>query len=81
MQLSELLRKRRIEKGLSQSKLSKALGYEKPHIISNYENYRLMPSPKNLKKLSELLCFEPGELENVFLKEKVEKLKAQLGIL
>lgn len=81
MQLNELLRKRRIEKGMSQRDVSKVFGYTSAQYISNIERSLALPPVKYIKKISKLYGFKPGELENVFLKQKVEKLKAQLGIV
>lgn len=80
MQLNELLRKKRIEKGLSQTKVSQLLGYSSCQYISNIERNISMPPTKMIKKISKVYGFKPGELENIFLKEKIQKLKTQLGI-
>jgi len=80
MQLNELLRKKRIEKGLSQTAVSKLLGYSSCQYISNQERNVALPPTKMIKKMGKLYGFEPGELEKIFLKEKIKRLKAQLGI-
>jgi transcriptional regulator with XRE-family HTH domain len=52
--VSELLRKARTKKGLSQSEVAKRLGYSSPQFISNWERGLSSPPIPKLKKLCKI---------------------------
>ena len=52
--VSELLKKARSEKGLSQAEVAKKLGYSSPQFISNWERGLASPPIPKLKKLCKI---------------------------
>ncbi len=73
----DLIKEKRIEKGLSQSKLAKALGYSTGQFVSNWERGESYPPVDRMAKLSLLFDLEKDILFDLFLKEHNEEKRAE----
>ncbi len=74
--IAKLIRTKRINhpKNLSQSELSQMLGYKNGQFISNVERGLCNVPLKMLKKISDVLEIDHGELKQAILKDNEETL-------
>lgn len=77
MNLSEYIKKNRIQKDLSQGELAKTLGYSNGQFVSNWENERSYPPTVVLKKLCTVLKMDRKKVYVMLLvREKIALKKA-----
>ncbi len=65
---TDILKKKRLQKGLSKVELAKLTGVS-TCVISNFENGRNIPRPKSLKKICTAL---QTDIDELFVFEKYE---------
>lgn len=70
MKFGHYLRRKRLEVGLTQKYVAKALGYNSSQYVSNWERDLCHPSLKALKKLIVLYKLEDKEVIDIYLSEK-----------
>jgi transcriptional regulator with XRE-family HTH domain len=80
MNLGTLIKKRRLELGISQAKLSKMLNFSTGQLISNIERGACGFPKKRLKKLCRCLLLDQSLVLNVCLEETRKEYCALLGI-
>ena len=74
--LKDVIKVKRIEKGFSQSKLAKVLGYSSGQFVSNWERGESYPPVDRLAKMSLLFEMDDKILFNLYIEEYVsEKTK------
>lgn len=76
--MGEFIRKKRVEKGLTQTQVSKALGYSSSQFISNIERGLASPPFKALKKLMGILDLDEREVMDVLLRQQEEYIREEL---
>ena len=62
MKTGEVIRKRRMEKGLTQKELATMMGYTSPSTINKIESGRIDITQKKVKEFAEVLGIEIGDL-------------------
>jgi ribosome-binding protein aMBF1 (putative translation factor) len=67
--IAALVRKERLEKGVSQNALAQHLGYKNPQFISNVERAKCGIPIKKIKKLREFLLIDYHELESALISD------------
>ena len=72
-------RTKRIQSGLSQEKVSKALGYTSIQIVSNWERGLCSPPAKVLKKLTKIYKAETKEVLEFLVDEARREYSSLLG--
>lgn len=75
MTIKEKIKQARKEKGLSQKKLAKVLGYSSGQFVSNWERGLSAPPVDRLAKMALIFNFDEEELLAQFLEELVESKK------
>lgn len=76
--LSEFLKTKRIEAGLSQADISKALGYSTPQFISNWERGISAPPVSHVKKLANLYKVSADDLFREVLLDALDYTQTNL---
>ena len=76
--LSELMKSRRIELGLTQVEVSKKLGYESPQFLSNFECRKCGLPLNKLKILIRIYKLDAQLIVEILLKEQKKLLKSHL---
>jgi transcriptional regulator with XRE-family HTH domain len=76
--IAKLLKKSRVEAGLTQNEVAQALGYTSPQFISNWERGLCNPPLENLGKLVELYDMSSQELIETFVDSVRADLKSAL---
>jgi transcriptional regulator with XRE-family HTH domain len=76
--VAHFIRKKRTQAGLSQSELARALGYQSPQFISNWERGRSSPPLKIIMHLCEELHVRPAELHELMIEDALFRLEASL---
>src|SRR3989337_3075483 len=74
MAFGDKIRQIRRQKGLSQSQITKVLGYETNSYISDVELGKFIPHQDKLKRLAKALDMTKDEMEDLALEDKLEKL-------
>lgn len=74
MSFGDKLRQLRRERGVSQDKLRKAMGYSTNSYISDAENDKFIPQPERLAKWADALGMTYEEMEDVLLESKLQDL-------
>jgi transcriptional regulator with XRE-family HTH domain len=69
MKLRDLIKQKRIEKGFSQAKLAKALGYSSGQFVSNWERGESYPPMDRLAKMSLMFDMDKNIFLKIFLQE------------
>jgi len=67
MNLGHYLRKKRVEKKMSQFVLAEKLGYSSPQFISNWERTASYPPFDKYKQLCKLLDLDSKKIKNILL--------------
>ncbi|MBX3039603.1 MAG: helix-turn-helix transcriptional regulator [Bdellovibrionaceae bacterium] len=75
--LATFLREARIEAGLSQIEVAKALGYSTSQFISNWERELAAPPVKILKRLGKLYSISSDRLLEMLIEQSEETLRRQ----
>lgn len=69
MKLKDFLKQKRKEKGFSQARLAKLLGYSSGQFVSNWERGESMPPVDRLAKMVFLFQVPKDQLLNLYLSE------------
>lgn len=77
--LSDYLKQKRIDSGLSQLEVAKVLGYSSPQFVSNWERGLVSPPLETIATLIELYKISSNEVIDQILLETREYLAEQLG--
>ena len=77
--LSDYLRQKRLDSGLSQLDVAKVLGYSSPQFVSNWERGLVSPPLETIAVLIDLYRISPGEVVERILGETREYLESHLG--
>ncbi|HRO66342.1 MAG TPA: helix-turn-helix transcriptional regulator [Pseudobdellovibrionaceae bacterium] len=75
--LANFLREARVEAGLSQIEVAKALGYSTSQFISNWERELAAPPVKILKRLGKLYGISSDRLLEMLIEQSEETLRRQ----
>lgn len=78
--MSEYLRKKRLECGMTQTALSRVLGYKTSQFVSNWENGRSSPPLSALAQIIRVLDLPQAEVIDILMAETKEELTAQLSV-
>lgn len=76
--LSNYLKEKRVESGLSQLDVAKVLGYSSPQFVSNWERGLVSPPLETIAVLVELYKIPANEVIEYILKETRSYLEANL---
>lgn len=77
--LSDYLRQKRVDSGLSQLDVAKVLGYSSPQFVSNWERGLVSPPLETVAVLIELYKIQPTEVVEKIMIETREYLESQLS--
>jgi transcriptional regulator with XRE-family HTH domain len=77
--LSEYLKDKRVEKGLSQLEVAKVLGYSSPQFVSNWERGLVSPPLETVAVLIDLYKISANEVIEQILHETKAHLEESLG--
>jgi transcriptional regulator with XRE-family HTH domain len=64
----------RLQQGLTQVQVAKALGYETSSYVSDVEMEKFIPTPDKLTKLAHALGVTNEEMDDLLLEERLESL-------
>lgn len=76
--LSNYLKEKRVESGLSQLDVAKVLGYSSPQFVSNWERGLVSPPLETIAVLVELYKISPNEIIEHIIKETRAYLEVNL---
>ena len=76
--MKEFLKKRRLDANLTQKQVAKKLELETSQYISNFENGKSLPSPKILRKLSNIYDCDLLQMKKFYYFASLEKHKKML---
>jgi transcriptional regulator with XRE-family HTH domain len=76
--LSEFLKEKRTQAGLSQKDVADRLGYSSAQFISNWERGLSSPPMHTLKKLAEMYNVNVDEMFDVILESTLEQVRVDL---
>jgi transcriptional regulator with XRE-family HTH domain len=77
--IGRFFRQARIERGFSQEFVSKALGYDSPQMVSNWERGICSPPVSRLYDLVQLYGISRSKVIDIILQETRESLENQLS--
>jgi transcriptional regulator with XRE-family HTH domain len=77
--LSDYLRQKRVDSGLSQLDVAKVLGYSSPQFVSNWERGLVSPPLETIAVLIELYKIQPTEVVDKIMIETRDYLESQLS--
>jgi transcriptional regulator with XRE-family HTH domain len=77
--LSDYLRQKRVDSGLSQLDVAKVLGYSSPQFVSNWERGLVSPPLETIAVLIDLYKIQPAEVIEKIMSETQEYLMSQLN--
>jgi transcriptional regulator with XRE-family HTH domain len=77
--LSDYLKRKRLDSGLSQLDVAKTLGYSSPQFVSNWERGLVSPPLETIAVLVDLYKIAPSEVIEQILLETREYLETTLG--
>jgi len=78
MNLSNYIKQRRIDKGLTQAEVAKVLGYKNAQFVSNIERGVAGPPPKHIRKLIKLLDLDKNMVMGILMKAQESFIKSYL---
>ena len=78
LRLAEYLTKKRLQAGLTQTDVSKVLGYASSQFISNWERGLSAPPLDVIKKVAKLYGVSPDDLFEVFLEDSICQMEINL---
>lgn len=67
--LGQYLRQCRVKAGLTQSQISRQLGYSSPQFVSNWERGQSMPPFNSVGKLVKLIKIDPRKFLDIYLED------------
>ncbi len=68
------IKEARLERGLKQSDITKALGYESKSYVSDVENGYFLPQPDKLAKWAKALSMSQEEMDSLLADAKLEEM-------
>lgn len=74
MTLAELIKTKRIQKGITQRELADELGYTSSQFISNWTRGVSKPPMFQLKKICELLDIKPEVMQEIYIADYKKQL-------
>jgi len=74
MEFGKFLRKLRKERGITQERLAKALGYKNNSYIARIERGDFLPAKDKLKKIAKVLKVPFKELDSLLFEAKIREL-------
>ena len=74
MAFKDKIKQIRLEKGLSQEQVARAMGYSSNTYVSDIERGRFVPQPDKLEKLASALGMTFEEMEDILLESKLQDL-------
>ena len=74
MAFGQKIKQIRLEKGLSQEKVAKDMGYPNNTYVSDVERGRFIPQPDKLEKLASALGITYEEIEDLLLESRLQEL-------
>ncbi len=77
--LSDYLRQKRVDSGLSQLDVAKTLGYSSPQFVSNWERGLVSPPLETIAVLIDLYKIQPTEVIEKIMLETRDYLENQLS--
>ena len=77
--LSDYLRQKRVDCGMSQLDVAKVLGYSSPQFVSNWERGLVSPPLETIAVLIDLYKIQPGEVIDRIMGETRDYLESQLA--
>lgn len=77
--LSDYLKEKRVDSGLSQLDVAKVLGYSSPQFVSNWERGLVSPPLETIAVLIDLYKLSAGEVIERIMNETKGYLESQLG--
>lgn len=77
--LSDYLRQKRLDSGLSQLDVAKVLGYSSPQFVSNWERGLVSPPLETIAVLIDLYKIPPAEVIERIMDETKDYLESRLG--
>lgn len=77
--LSDYLRQKRLDSGLSQLDVAKVLGYSSPQFVSNWERGLVSPPLETIAVLIDLYKIPSTEVIDRIMNETQDYLESQLG--
>lgn len=80
MKFTNLIKKRRLELGLSQAKLARMLGYSNPQFICNIESGRSKMPKRKLRRLCRGLLLDTRTAIDAIMKDELNDLCKTLGL-
>lgn len=79
MRFGEFLKQKRIEAGISQAKISDALGFTTPQYISNIERGKTRLSPMHWRKVARMVGSSVTEFKTAYMKDVERQLSAEIN--
>jgi transcriptional regulator with XRE-family HTH domain len=76
MTFGEYLRKKRIEKGLTQKQVADLLGYQSSQFVSNNERDVSLPSMKNLPRICQVLEIDEEVMKDFFIQDFLKRVES-----
>lgn len=77
--LSDYLKQKRLDSGLSQLDVAKELGYSSPQFVSNWERGLVSPPLETIAVLIDLYKIPPSEVINRIMDETKDYLESHLS--
>ena len=74
MAFGQKIKQIRLEKGLSQEKVARDMGYPNNTYVSDVERGRFVPQPDKLEKLAKALGIAYEEIEDLLLESRLQEL-------
>lgn len=78
--MAEYLRRKRLESGMTQTALSRVLGYKTSQFVSNWENGRSSLPLSALAQIIRVLDVPQSEIIEILMAETKEELTTQLSV-
>lgn len=80
MNLSKLLKEKRLKSGLTQAELGEALGYRSGQFVSTWEKGAATPPKEKLLALCRILGLSETKLQTALIEDKMRKVKTKWEI-
>ena len=75
---SKRLKTMRVEAGVSQSQLSKRLGYKSAQFVSNWERGLSYPPPRDVRKIADKIGAEYTVFSQLYIDSKIKAAEDRL---
>jgi transcriptional regulator with XRE-family HTH domain len=74
MAFGDKLKQLRLQRGLTQEEMTKALGYESRSYVSDVENGKFIPASDKLEKMAVALGMSKDDMDDLLLEDRLEGL-------